>query len=1034
MMLTIADFRDSSDWKWDSLSFVLTPLIKEKIRAIPLQEYGSEEDVLLWKFTKDGDFSSNSAYLSLLDEPEALEVEFDNELEDIMEGLVEVKLSKETKNRIKAPWAKALIVKVFGRTVGYNYLTFKINAMWKPIARMDCVDLGKDFFLIKFYENGDYDKVLRGGPWFVGEHFLAIKPWEPYFKASESSFSSVAVWVRFPELPIEFYDRSVLLEIGRAIGPVLRIDSYIASSSRGSYARLCIQIDLMKPLVNTIKVGQLYQKVMYEGLSTLCFCYGRVGHKQEACCFHVQTEEKASLDVLARWGSNMAEVFAVFDRPPSLDVMYLLNMDSVGMYVNRLSELDPNSTPWEPYFKASESSFSSVAVWVRFPELPIEFYDRSVLLEIGRAIGPVLRIDSYIASSSRGSYARLCIQIDLMKPLVNTIKVGQLYQKVMYEDKTFLFKARSSRDSVLADDIRRKTREENVHNMPKDGVEIQEGCIGNDGLLLENEMGCHLSQVNGTEKEKAKSIRSPKEHSMDHLNRRPSTPPFLGWAIWHRNKAVVIPDEVIAQICSAPMVTMGGTEESLCTTWKHIFPITPESMRTRNLALDHPAWGITPNPWWNFLTDMPLISEVEAEELNKLRRPFVLPHLDESGWLIQERKVIDFRGATSAHLGNFPTLKLFQVLKTVRNYDLLVYCKEEVKEILNYLTVWKPDWAASKDLLRRMGWSMIATSMMGTNPIEIPNKHCSQMNVLVWNCRGALNSDFKKRVFEMAVNHFPSVMIITETRIEGDRAAKICEDLPFDGFFVTDTIGYAGGLWLLWKKEEVDIFVLSSTEQEIHATVKVSDLILECIDRGFANPSCRILYPEASITHLPRVFSDHCPVLLELSKAPPASINRPFRFQTMWLHHPGFPNVVREAWEQESILPSAIKLFTNKATLWNKTVFGNLFARKRRLLARINGTQKALSNGPNQFLVQLEQGLIKEYSIIRLQEEEYWALKSPINWAAYGDPALMLQLSIKQQFRPIEEKTTHNYTLPMKSGMRRPLEALPVGYLKKLSP
>ena len=95
---------------------------------------------------------------------------------------------------------------------------------------------------------------------------------------------------------------------------------------------------------------------------------------------------------------------------------------------------------------------------------------------------------------------------------------------------------------------------------------------------------------------------------------------------------------------------------------------------------------------------------------------------------------------------------------------------------------------------------------------------------------------------------------------------------------------------------------------------QVPDLILERIDRCFANSSWRLLYPEASITHLPRVFSDHCPVLLELSKPPPASLNRPFRFQTMWLHHPDFHDVVRGAWEQESILPSAIKLFTNRVT------------------------------------------------------------------------------------------------------------------------
>ena len=98
-----------------------------------------------------------------------------------------------------------------------------------------------------------------------------------------------------------------------------------------------------------------------------------------------------------------------------------------------------------------------------------------------------------------------------------------------------------------------------------------------------------------------------------------------------------------------------------------------------------------------------------------------MPHLDESGWIVQERKVIDYKGSVSMHLGNMPTLKLFQILNQVKRCDLLVCCKEEIQGILNYLVVWKPDWVASKDLLRRLGWSMIASTMMGTNPMEVPN-------------------------------------------------------------------------------------------------------------------------------------------------------------------------------------------------------------------------------------------------------------------------------------------------------------------------
>ncbi|XP_075667014.1 uncharacterized protein At4g02000-like [Castanea sativa] len=162
--------------------------------------------------------------------------------------MAKVKLSKEMKARIRVPWSKALIVKVYGRLVGFHYLTFKINASWKPMAKMDCVTLGRDFILIRFSSINDYDKVLRGGPWIIGEYFLAIKPWEPYFKVFEAKLTSVVVWVRFSELPIEFYDAFILKEIGSVIGLVLRIDFYTTSKTKGGYARLRVQIDLDKPL------------------------------------------------------------------------------------------------------------------------------------------------------------------------------------------------------------------------------------------------------------------------------------------------------------------------------------------------------------------------------------------------------------------------------------------------------------------------------------------------------------------------------------------------------------------------------------------------------------------------------------------------------------------------------------------------------------------------------------------------------------------------------------------------------------------
>ena len=80
---------------------------------------------------------------------------------------------------------------------------------------------------------------------------------------------------------------------------------------------------------------------------------------------------------------------------------------------------------------------------------------------------------------------------------------------------------------------------------------------------------------------------------------------------------------------------------------------------------------------------------------------------------------------------------------------------------------------------------------------------------------------FQNHVRDLVNNHNPAVVIIMETKIGGERAREITDRLPFDGAIHTDTIGYAGGLWLLWDSDRVEVTHLSSIEQEIHAIVKV---------------------------------------------------------------------------------------------------------------------------------------------------------------------------------------------------------------------
>ena len=127
-----------------------------------------------------------------------------------------------------------------------------------------------------------------------------------------------------------------------------------------------------------------------------------------------------------------------------------------------------------------------------------------------------------------------------------------------------------------------------------------------------------------------------------------------------------------------------------------------------------------------------------------------------------------------------------------------------------------------KGLMEMIGWKlrMGAKLLPPANVYLIPN-HLFIMNIIIWNSRGALKPNFQNHVRELARSHDLAIFVVMETKLGGERAREIIDRLPFDGAIHTDTIGYAGGLWLLWNSDKVEVQALANTKQEIHVEVKV---------------------------------------------------------------------------------------------------------------------------------------------------------------------------------------------------------------------
>ncbi|XP_057250590.1 uncharacterized protein LOC130591332 [Beta vulgaris subsp. vulgaris] len=194
-----------------------------------------------------------------------------------------VLFSRDKIQQLRKPWSLTLMGKCLGIFIRPSFMTRKIRSLWKPKGAVEVIDLGKGVYLYRFSLQDDYEKALFGGPWYILDHYLMINRWQPNYRPTENHFDKLAVWVHFPELPVEYYDKEALYLIASKVGKPIRVDYATNNLSRARYARVFVEVNLDIPILTKVWVGNCWQTVLYENLHLLCFQCGRIGHQKSQC-------------------------------------------------------------------------------------------------------------------------------------------------------------------------------------------------------------------------------------------------------------------------------------------------------------------------------------------------------------------------------------------------------------------------------------------------------------------------------------------------------------------------------------------------------------------------------------------------------------------------------------------------------------------------------------------------------------------------------------------------------------------------------
>ncbi|KAK2634118.1 hypothetical protein Ddye_028910 [Dipteronia dyeriana] len=160
-----------------------------------------------------------------------------------------MKLSLKLNDQLHKPWANALILKIMGCSHTLSFMITKLTQKWILLGKWQLTDIGKGYFMARFHMKEDSEYVLTNGPWVISNQCLTVQRWKPNFVSGEDVIQSMPIWAH----------------------------------ARGIFARICVEIDITKPLLGSQNIEDRAIRVEYESLGLVCFKCGRYGHSKDSC-------------------------------------------------------------------------------------------------------------------------------------------------------------------------------------------------------------------------------------------------------------------------------------------------------------------------------------------------------------------------------------------------------------------------------------------------------------------------------------------------------------------------------------------------------------------------------------------------------------------------------------------------------------------------------------------------------------------------------------------------------------------------------
>lgn len=183
-------------------------------------------------------------------------------------------------------WSNIIVRYVVGKCPYYPNLCAFACRTWCPKGKLDVFSRDNGFFLFKFGLEEDARKVLYGAPYLYDGRLLILKQWTHNIGLERDILASIPIWIRFPNLRIQFWMGHIISKLASVIGTPISMDVQTSTFERASYTRL-VEVyadrELPKSASTTLPYGVLLEEVVYEWIPPKCPKCISFGHLVDQC-------------------------------------------------------------------------------------------------------------------------------------------------------------------------------------------------------------------------------------------------------------------------------------------------------------------------------------------------------------------------------------------------------------------------------------------------------------------------------------------------------------------------------------------------------------------------------------------------------------------------------------------------------------------------------------------------------------------------------------------------------------------------------